>query len=162
MFVPKTYIQTTFGGEAAARVLYAKLSAFANDGWKATPQRIKDELSAFLDPQDAVLAHAQVEAFMGRNAIAHLGTIGSGSKLVASRKFLKKMPDVKSEDISAFETEALGVAYACERHGTDYVVVRAIMDFADGESRHRKIRKSLRHIAKVACGRFVADFLGQL
>lgn len=161
-FRPKTDIDTTWGGERFDRVLYSRACSKANGDWKLTASEIKRELHLVARKRDLPALRAIVDKTLDRPAVAHQALIGSGSKVVASRKFIEEVIDRKSADINAFETEAAGVSYACCLHSDakyDYLVVRGIMDLADGETRKSSVRKRLRHIAKIACGRFVTELL---
>jgi nucleoside phosphorylase len=163
-FVPKSDITTTWGGEQHDRLLYQKACEIAMDGWRLTREEIKAHMSRMVNKRELPKLEDLVDKVIKHTLTAHPGTIGSGSKVIASRKYVKQVVDKKSEDINAFETEASGVAYACQHAEwkIDFLTIRGIMDLADGKTRDRKIRNGLRYIAKIACGNFVEHLLGEL
>lgn len=163
IFTPKMDIRTDWGGEHSDRFLYGKACKAANDRWRLSSKTIKSEVLQEFDKPQRPQAATILDEHLVRSSLAHTGIIGSGSKLVASLRYVQAVADKKCTGINAFETEAAGVSYACEEHArTDCLIIRGIMDLADGKTRDSKIRKVLRHAAKVACGRFVSHLIDQL
>jgi len=163
-FNPKSDNETEWGGEDYDRFIYQKAHQFANDGWELTPDKYKEILPLVCKAKDVPHVENVVEEYIRRPSSAHIGLIGSGDKVIASRRYVRGIVDKKSAKINALETEAAGVAYACKHAEgkVDFVIIRGIMDLADGKTRQDKVRKGFRHIANIACGRFVLDFLDKL
>lgn len=95
----------------------------------------------------------------------HKFPIASGSKLVVSPKFFKRIIQDKTwKKIHATEMEADGVGFACNNHPggkTKMLVIKSIMDKAELKSRGPQRKKWKEYASKVAAS-FVFDLLKEL
>jgi len=66
-----------------------------------------------------------------------VGPLASGSKLVAAKEFRDKLTGL-SRKVCALEMEAEGVAQAARHYGCEFLVVKAISDFADSTKHPRE------------------------
>lgn len=70
-------------------------------------------------------------------ADVHFGLILSGEKLIDHREFKDQLLALEPEAIGG-EMEGVGLYLAAQRNKVDWIVVKAICDWADGNKRYRK------------------------
>lgn len=68
----------------------------------------------------------------------HFGPILSGEKLVDNADYRALLTTRFDDEVVGGEMEGAGVHAAAHRHGTDWIVIKAISDWADGEKSHHK------------------------
>lgn len=115
------------------------------------PSRIKDsEDVAFLEEY----LSADTEGLYARAITVKQATVASGEKLLRDPALLRRLRESQHGKIEAGEMEAAGLAHACHRHSSGWLVVRGISDFGDSFKDDR--------FHALACSRaaiIVADFL---
>lgn len=79
-------------------------------------------------------------------AQVHFGLMLSGEKLVNDRVFLKKMLDLRPEAIGG-EMEGAGLYIAASKAGVDWIMVKAICDWGDGNKTDDYQREAARNAA---------------
>ncbi len=149
-FRPKQDMNHKWGEEDPGRYLYHKADKY-------------------LDKPIQVKLPDSVKVPDRRAAKAALGIIGSGSKIIVSRTFIKNVVHKVDSKINAFETEAAGVCRACEAfgksegsHHVECLVIRGIMDMCDSATRSDRMRKRNRDYARETAATFTAALLESL
>jgi len=67
----------------------------------------------------------------------HFGSMFSGDKLIDNKDYRDQLLSIDPEAIGG-EMEGTGIYYACEASKTDWIIVKAICDFADGNKGKNK------------------------
>ncbi|OZY87545.1 hypothetical protein CBP51_11410 [Cellvibrio mixtus] len=84
----------------------------------------------------------QLDAYLNASNSAeyakrYIGSMFSGDKLIDNENYRDQLLKIDPEAIGG-EMEGSGIFHACEESGTDWIVVKAICDFADGNKGKNK------------------------
>ena len=84
----------------------------------------------------------QLDAYLSKEKSAeyakrHFGSMFSGDKLIDNKDYRDQLLSIDLDAIGG-EMEGTGIYYACEASKTDWIIVKAICDFADGNKGKNK------------------------
>lgn len=127
-----------------AHALKQDLSAYLSD-----PAAARSRLSALALQVGLVLPEAADAGPVASDPLPRLATVGSGEKLIRDPDRFRALRDLHGK-LEVAEMEAVGVANACDRAGTPYLVVRGISDFGDERKDDRFHELAARAAAVVA------------
>lgn len=123
------------GDIIVSRQVVAYESQRVNDS--AAPHRIVprgDRVSA----SPRLLARCRTTALDWDRSAVHFGLILSGEKLIDSSDFLGQLTAQFGNEAVGGEMEGAGVYSAAYRHRKDWIIVKAVSDWADGTKNDRK------------------------
>ena len=106
--------------------------------WRVLSMRCRAAVTAMVLATAAPVSDAQsVTALTGLS----FGTILSGAKLVDSMDFRQQLRALEPEAIGG-EMEGAGLYVACHDLKVDWILVKAICDFADGQKSRNKANEA--------------------
>jgi nucleoside phosphorylase len=105
-------------------VVYEQMKIDAQQGNRFRGSRV--------DISTRLLQIARAGQHVWQESEVHLGTMFSGEKLVNSTAFLKELEDIAADAIGG-EMEGAGIYAASHARHAQWIVIKAISDWADGE-----------------------------
>jgi len=89
---------------------------------------------------------------------AHVGLLLSGDKLVDNVDFREQLRRIEPEAIGG-EMEGAGLYAAAQREHVDWIVIKAVCDWADGKKNYQKTKRQ--QVAEVNAAKFTVHILRQ-